>query len=242
MNQKASALCFSQKTEDGLKSMGDLEGSKCCSLLRKGIIEAMDVTGISSETRLDNVLNLKKFLDEKTNPIERLRRAGSKDITNELLQMMNCSLDSHVVSFLNMSHFNARRKGTLTVEQFFGAITLMADGGSKLDCRQIHDILERVMMCNALRMVPDSVKGFKFLTKMKVHMKSYEAETIDTEEQSESEYTSLFEQRSVISPLDAPQDIATKKRKRSTFKKLKDIDPLVVMTGDDNVRKFHKKF
>ena len=141
-----------------------------------------------------------------------------------------------------MSHYNARRKGTLTVEQFFGAITLMADGGSKLDCRQIHDILERVMMCNALRMVPDSVKGFKFLTKMKVHMKSYEAESVDEEDSLKTEYTSLFIQRGVISPMNAPQDIPNKKRKRSSTKKLDETDALLVMAGDSNVRKFHKKF
>ena len=141
-----------------------------------------------------------------------------------------------------MSHFNARRKGTLTVEQFFGAITLMADGGSKLDCRKIQDILERVMMCNALRMVPDSVKGFKFLTKMKVHMKSYEAESNDKEESFQTEYTSLFMQRGVISPLNAPQDIASKKRKRSSLKKIEETDALLVMAGDSNVRKFHKRF
>ena len=100
MNQRASALCFSQKTEDGLISIGDFKGAKCCSLLRKGIIEAMDVTGISSETRVEHVYNLKKFLDEKSNPVQRLQRSGGTDITNELLQMMNCSLDRPVPKLL----------------------------------------------------------------------------------------------------------------------------------------------
>ena len=100
MNQRASAICFSQKTEDGLKSIGDFKGAKCCSLLRKGIIEAMDVTGISSETRVENVYNLKNFLDEKNDPIKRLQRAGGTDITNELFQMINCSLDRPVSKLL----------------------------------------------------------------------------------------------------------------------------------------------
>ena len=100
MNQRASAICFSQKTEDGLKSIGDLKGAKCCRLLRKGIIEAMDVTGISSETRVENVYNLKKFLDEKNDPIKRLQRTGGTDITNELFQMINCSLDRLVSKLL----------------------------------------------------------------------------------------------------------------------------------------------
>ena len=244
MNQKASALCFSQKTEDGLNELSDRKGAKCCRLLRKGIIEALDKTGISSETRVKNVFELKAFLDEKINLIDRLNRPGIKTISNELLQMIHCSLDSHMVSFLNMSHFNSRRKGTLTVEQFFGAITLMADGGVKLDCRNISDILERVMICNALRMLPVSVKGFKFLTMMKVHMTSYEAEADEDDTNYETDYPTLFSQRVVIMPLDAPQDKPTKKRKRNLMKAaMKDTELVLdAISGESQVRKYHKKF
>ena len=241
MNQKASAICFSKKTEDGLREISDEKGANCCMLLRKGIIEALDVSGVSSETRVEDIYKLKTYIDEKINPIDRIHRPGGDAISNELLQMINCSLDSHLVSFLNMSHFNARRKGTLTVEQFFGAITLMADGGSKLHCRQINDILERVMMSNALRMVPESVKGFKFLSLMKVHMKSYEAEAEDEEGHFETEYPSLFLQRKLIMPIDAPQDKQSKKRKRSVMN-IKEKDKNYCMIDEIGVRKFHKKF
>ena len=243
MNQKASAVCFSQKTEDGLLEIGDTVGATCCRVFRKGIIEALDITGISSETRVKDINNLKTFLDTKINILDRLRRPGKTSISNELLQMIHCSLDSHMVSFLNMSYFNTRRKGTLTVEQFFGAITLMADGGAKLDCRQISDILERVMICNALRMLPESVKGFKFLTKMKVHMKSYSAETND-ENSHETEYPDLFIHRDLIKPLDAPQDKQSKKRKRSlTTNSYREIvDNPITLDAESQVRRFHRKF
>ena len=242
MNQKASAVCFSQRTEDGLKGISDIKGANCCRLLRKGIIEAMDVSGINSESRVEDIYNLKTFLDQNINPTDRIQRPGRDSISNELLQMIHCSLYSHIVSFLNMSYFNARRKGTLTVEQFFGAITLMADGGSKLHCRQIRDILERVMLCDALRMVPDMVKGFKFLTMMKTHMKSYAAEESDGQAEFETEYPSLFLQRSIISPMNAPQDKPSKKRKKSSKNISKETNTTYYMPGDSNVRKFHKKF
>ena len=177
------------------------------------------------------------------NPSNRINRPGIETISNELLQMIHCSLDSHIVSFLNMSHFNSRRKGTLTVEQFFGAITLMADGGTKLHCRQINDILERVMLCNALRMLPESVKGFKFLTLLKVHMKSYEAEEDEEKPNCETEYPSLFLQRNIILSLDAPQDKPSKKRKRSIIKKANEIGSVFsTKIGESDVRKYHKKF
>ena len=65
------------------------------------------------------VQNLKSFLNEKIDVIKKMTRPGPKEITSELFQMMNTSLDSHIVSYLNIEFFNPRRKGTGTVEQFF---------------------------------------------------------------------------------------------------------------------------
>ena len=241
MNQKASSLCFSEKTEKGLEEMGDIKGSRLCNLLRQGIMEALDETGIPSESRVRNIYKLKCFLDEKTDPVQRLQRPDKENISNELLQMLLCSLDSHIVTFLNLSHFNARRKSTLTCEQFFGMMTMMADGGRKLDCRQISDILERCTISNALRMTPSSVKGFHFLSKMKVHMTSYEAEPEDEAgNANEIEYPILTPQKRIVIPSNSLQDQQSRKRKRSnTFPGKVDSTKEV---SSSNVRRFTKKF
>ena len=194
---------------------------------------------------MKNIHILKTFIDEKIEPVERLKRPGNDSISNELLQMIKCSLDSHIVTFLNISHFNARRKSTLTCEQLFGTITLMADGGRKLDCRQISDILERCMISNALRMTPESVKGFKFLSKMKVHMKSYRAEPEqDKDEASKKiEYPSLTQQKHVIIPSDSVQDMQSLKRKRALSVPEKTESLGAVLRGStSDVRQYHKKF
>ena len=159
--------------------------------------------------------------------------------------MIHCSLDSHLITFLNMSHFNARRKSTLTCEQFFGMVTLMADGGRKLDCKQISDILERCMITNALRMIPECVKGFKFLNKMKVHMTSYaaEAENENNEKNIDQiDYPQLTLQRNIIVPVDSYQDNPDLKRKRTIQFSQKTDDQNCKGLTDSNVRKFHKKF
>ena len=242
MNQKASCLCFSEKTESGLASMGDEEGSKLCNLLRTGIIEALDMTGISSEERLRNIFRLKSFLDEKIDPVKRLKRPGNENMSNELLQMIHCSLDSHIVTFLNMSHFNARRKSTLTCEQFFGMMTLMADGGRKLDCRVISDILERSMISNALRMTSESVKGFKFLSKLKVHMTSYAATDSEEVKQTKLGYPNLTKQKNVLIPYDSPQDHHSSKRRRLFAIQKTDAVKEALTSSSSNVRKYHRKF
>ena len=242
MNQKSSSLCFSEKTEEGLAAAGDLSGSALCRMIRLGIIEALDKSGISSEERIRNICRLKAFLEDKINPADRIKRPGPHNISNELLQMIGCSLDSHIVTFLNMSHFNARRKSTLTCEQFFGMMTLMADGGRKLDCKQISGILERCMITNALRMTPEQVKGFQFLNKMRIHMTSYkaEAENDELENTKKVEYPRLTSQRNVIIPSDSFQDQQCFKRKRKMAVSYKSADDDIGPC--DKVRRFHKKF
>ena len=244
MNQRASSLCFSEKTEKGLAEMGELKAAKLCKLLRLGIIEALDKTGLSSEDRIQHIYSLKCYLDDEIDPVHRLKRPGKESISNELLQMVHASLDSHIVTFLNMAHFNARRKSTLTCEQFFGMITLMADGGRKLDCRQISDILERCTIINALRMTPNIVKGFKFLSKMKVHMTSYEAEHEDDNGITNTlEYPSLTTQKRIVLPSNSVQDILSKKRKRlNSVPDKPEMSYESMKNATSNVRRFTKKF
>lgn len=158
MNQASSYKLFSVCTEVGLNNLGDKEGSLCCKVIREGIIEAMDTSGIESQKRCRYVINLKNFIDKKIDITEKLKRPSPDEISNELLQMMFCTLDSHIVSYVNVEFYNPRRKSTCTVEQFFSQITLMNDGGRKLYCDVVSDILERVTITSALRLIPNDVK------------------------------------------------------------------------------------
>ena len=101
------------------------------------------------------------------------------------------------------------------------------------------------MITNALRMVPDTVKGFKFLNKMRVHMTSYaaEAETENDEKNiNKIDYPRLTLQRNIIVPVDSYQDNPDLKRKRTIQFSQKAISDDCKGPTDSNVRKFHKKF
>ena len=76
-------------------------------------------------------------------------------------------------------------------------------------------------------------------------MKSYDAEETDADyEDCKTVYPSLFLQRSIISPMDAPQDKPCKKRKRSLLNIANDDKSThnYGVVGESEVRKFHKKF
>ena len=243
MNQRSSSLCFSEKTEEGLLQIKDFSGAKCCRLLRKGIIESLDTSGLSSEDRCLNIWNLKQFLYEKINILERIKRPGNKSMTNELLQMIHASCDSHMITSLNIEYHHPRRKSTGSVEQFFGQITMLCDGGMKLDCSMISDILSRVTITNALRLVPDDVKGFSFLKHLKVHMKSYSVEDNSELQQQQKRYPKL-EAHSVCSfhPADSNFDRPnSRKRKTLSDSKMVQMDVNCLIT-EGEVRKHHKKF
>ena len=242
MNQRSSSLCFSEKTVEGLIEMEDVEGAKCCELLRRGIIDSFDTAGLSSLDRCLNVHNLKQFLYEKINTCDRMKRPGNDTLTNELLQMLHASLDSHIISSLNLEFFHPRRKSTGSVEQLFGQITMMCDGGMKLDCSMISDILGRVTITNALRLVPQSVKGFSFLAHLKTHMKSYSAEA-SSESQKFVRYPRLvINKEGSFVPVDSSFDQkSSKKRKTLSYSKMVQTDVNTIIS-DGEVRKHHKKF
>ena len=113
MNQKASALLFSEKTARGLALIGDKNGSQCVEVICHGV-GSLDESGISSEARIKNIVALKSFLEEKNDFVERLKRPDSENMTNELLQMVLTTLDSYIYTSLNMRFFNVRRKGKLS--------------------------------------------------------------------------------------------------------------------------------
>ena len=247
MNQLSSSLCFSEKTEEGLLSIKDFAGSNCCKILRKGIFESFDTSGISSQERCLNVYNLKQFLYSHIKVHERLKRPGGQTITNELWQMINASLDSHIVTSLSLEFFHPRRKSTGSVEQFFGHLTMLCDGGMKLNCNMIGDILSRVSLTNALRMIPDSVKGFSFLAHLKTHMKSYTADKDNQESQNSRMYPKLLiNLECSFVPEDSSFDRQSfKKRKTLSSNKINpNMDSIIsdCSTFDGSVRKFHKKF
>ena len=242
MSQSSSYLLFSLKTELGLRKMNDDQGANLCKLIREGIIESLDKSGVSAEDRIINIYKLKLFLDEKISVFDQLKKAGNvKDcITNELLQMIHASLDSHVTTFANLEYFNPRRKCTGSVEQFFSQITLMCEGGSKLHCREISDILQRVMITNALRVMPISVKGFSFLAALGRHMTSYSNDVPD-EVEKQDQYPKLMINNTII-PQNSSFDKQQKKYKRKISMKNAGNRGTSENRTDGNVRKYHKKF
>ena len=236
MNQKSSEQLLSQFVEVGLEQIGDYAGAQCISLLRGGILESMDVSGIGSGERCRKICLLKEFLNTKIDMFDKLKRSGAEEITPELYQMINFTLDSHIITYLNLEYFNPRRKSTGTVEQFFSQITLMNDGGFKLTCRVLQDILHRVMITNALRLLPDHVKGFSFLKHLNIHMTSYTYKPDKNHCKYAYPQVKKNDNSKVIHPVDSEFDYQKNKR-RTGPTRLKEVS---VDTG--SVRKYFKKF
>ena len=125
---------------------------------------------------------------------------------------------------------------------------MMCDGGMKLNCSMVGDILSRVALTNALRMIPDSVKGFSFLAHLKTHMKSYTAEKEDSNSKMSTRYPKLlFNLECSFVPNDSNFDSQDSKKRKtlSANKMLKpyfDSRTFEGSSADGSVRKYHKKF
>ena len=242
MNQKASSALFSCKTADGLRSMGDTSGASLVLNISNGIIGALDTSGRTADQRARALMKLKDSLElNSTSVTSRIRRPSGEDITNELYQMTLVSIDSHIFTSINMEFFHPRRKSTATVEQLFGQLTMMTEGGSKLNCAQFREILKRLMLTNSTRLVPMELKGFTFLTKLGVHMKSYTANEVESCESLRFTYPTLNANSVVVKLNNSPFDEYSSKRKtvHGTISGLKDKD---VEGSDVNPRKFIKRF
>lgn len=122
-------------------------------------------------------------------------------------------------------------------------LTLMNDGGMKLNCSVVTDILERVMITNALRLIPVSVKGFSFLKCLKLHMTSYTEKSEEDEDISNPIYPSLTKEvvKKVITPVDSEFDKKSVKKRKIVFREKKS-DKTLVGSSDGAVRKFFKTF
>ena len=94
----------------GLETIGDSKGSKCVEVISEGL-GALDESGIDVKGRIKLIITLKTFLEANNNFVDRLKRPGREDITNELLQMVMTTLDSYIYTFMNLQFFNVRRKG-----------------------------------------------------------------------------------------------------------------------------------
>ena len=234
MNQSAAEMLYSQQTVDGLKKMNDLVGAKCVDIISRGL-SALDTSGISSDLRVRNLINLKNFLIEKNNLIDRLKRPDSKNITNELFTMTLCSIDSHIFTYLNLEFFNPRRKSTGTVEQLFGQLMMMTDGSSRLNVRQLQDVLQRLCLTSALRLLPHKMRGFEFLGKLNVHMKSYKPDDFEVDNATAS-YPCLNTSQGTVSLKNSSFDVPSVSRKKSKLLREHSTDDF-----DGNVRKYHKK-
>ena len=236
MNQKAAAALFSDKTVSGLKLIKDYSGARCVEKISSGL-SAFDESGVSSRDRILNLISLKNFINDQNSVLDRLRRPSDRKITNELLMMTLCSIDSFVVTYLNLQFFNPRRKSTSTVEMLFGQLMMMTDGSTRLNVRQLQDVLQRLTISSALRLLPLKVRGFKFLGNLKRHMKSYHPDDSEAVlEDGICVYPKLTLSSGTAQPLDSSFDKSMKSNKR----KFKDFARENI--GEDRVRKFHGKF
>ena len=235
MNQKCSSNLFSAKTVVGLRSLKDFECAKAIEVVSNGLL-AMDESGVRSDKRVKALLNLKNFLLEKNNVLDRLKRPDERHLTNELFQMTLCSIDSHICTYLNLEFFNPRRKSTSSVESLFGQLMMMTDGCSKLNVRQLHDVLQRLALSNALRLLPLKIRGFKFLGNLKRHMTSYKPDEFEDNEVPLT-YPKVKLSDGSIRPADSSFDKKTKISKPIREK----IRTISEGSFDGNVRKYHKK-
>ena len=240
MNQKAAATLFSNKTVEGLEASGDKKGAKCVKVISEGL-RALDESGMNVKTRIKRIVALKMYLEQRNEMCKRFKRADHQNMSNELLQMVLTTLDSYIYTSMNLQFFNVRRKGTGTVEQLFGQMMMMVEGCGKLDVRQLQDILKRLTLTNALRLVPSAARGFKFLSQLKQHMKSYTPDDYeDPEEVSDIDYPRFKKVDANIFPSDSLFDKPRKKEKRKTqyLRENQELDDSTM----GNVRKYHKKF
>ena len=116
----------------------------------------------------------------------------------------------------------------------------MTDGYGKLDVRQLKDVLRRLSLTSALRLVPQDVRGFKFLSQLRQHMKSYKPDDFeDPEIATGIDYPSLKAINAKILPSNSLFDMVKGPRKKRAYQ-LK--EPVHVESAGANVRKYHKKF
>ena len=237
MNQKCAANLFSGKTVEGLRLMKDYDSANVIEKISNGLL-AMDESGLSCDSRLKSLCILKEFIESKMNVLDRIKRPDDTSITNELYQMVLCSIDSFVCTFLNLEFFNPRRKSTSSVEMLFGQLMMMTDGCMKLNVRQLHDVLHRLALSNALRLLPSKVRGFKFLGNLKRHMKSYRPDDLEETSDESNHYPNVFKSRCIVTSIDSCFDKTRSGRKRSAEEPRLTPDE---RSFDGNVRKYFKK-
>ena len=102
--------------------------------------------------------------------------------------------------------------------------------------RQLQDVLQRVTISNALRLLPLKVRGFKFLQGLKMHMKSYNPDDHEVGTREKLSYPKLKLSSGIVQPQNSSFDRFSKKRKR------KFTDFAQESSHGDDVRIFHEKF
>ena len=122
----------------------------------------------------------------------------------------------------------------------FGQLSLMTDGCGKLDARQLEDVLKRLTLTSALRMVPAKVRGFKFLTYLKQHMTSYKPDDDEPDDSVTIAYPKLDASNGSVVVFDSSFDVLKKKKKRIFSYHGKNTQEEYHSRGD--VRGYHKKF
>ena len=126
------------------------------------------------------------------------------------------------------------------MEMLFGQLSLMTDGCGKLDARQLEDVLKRLTLTSALRMVPAKVRGFKFLSYLKQHMTSYKPDDDEQDDSVTIAYPRLEASNGSVAVFDSSFDVLNKKKKRIfSYHGTTNLDEYH-SRGD--VRGYHKKF
>ena len=117
----------------------------------------------------------------------------------------------------------------------------MNDGGRKLTCKVLSDVIRRVIITNSLRLLPVSVKGFSFLGMLKLHMTSYKADEEDSEWLNIApSYPVIFKRKGDILPQDSSFDAKRDKKRKLNFREV--VREANAVNVCSNVRKFVKKF
>ena len=123
----------------------------------------------------------------------------------------------------------------------FGQLMMMTDGCGKLDVRQLQDVLKRLTLTSAFRLLPLAARRFQFLNQLKQHTKSYKPDDfVNPDEIKDVKYPTLRKNNASIFPSNSVFDKPKKNQKKRTI-----YDPKVPSQLDSvggNVRKYHKNF
>ena len=138
---------FSKEVSEKMIEFGDHGAASFVTVMREWY-EAVDSPGLSAESRVDRLLNMKEYLLERHKPMDfsRFPAVGShvKGIPFIWFDSMLQGIDTRLQMYAILGTYSHRAIGTLPVESFFGDLSDMEQ--TKLGCpKAIH--VPRLMAC-----------------------------------------------------------------------------------------------